>query len=467
MTEIWQLSATEVAAAVRARRISARDAAQAALARLDAVNPTLNAVVDCRPEEVRAAAAAIDALVARNEDPGPLAGVPITIKVNTDQAGHATTNGLRSLRGNIARTSNPVVDNLQRAGAVVLGRTNTPAFSLRWFTTNLLHGDTKNPRNPALTPGGSSGGAASAVAAGVGHVAHGTDIGGSIRYPAYACGVHGIRPSLGRVAAFNASGPERGIGPQLMATSGPLARTVADVRTALQAMMAPDARDPWHVPVPFAGPPMPKRVAYCVRPDGMPVVPEVEAALRDAAARLQAAGYEVTEIGETPGFREPTQLQLRLWLGDGWPAFRAAVEAEGDPGALAVMHGVREMAEALPADVIPTTLIRRNILVRQWFAFLAEHPLLMVPVSGELPFRDGLDLDPAAWNRVLDAQIVQTGLPLMGLPGLTVSTGMVGTTPVGIQIIGARYREDLMLAAGEAIEAGGAPPMPAMMGQGA
>ena len=465
MTEIWTLSATDVAEGVRKRRFSARDAADAALARLDAINPHLNAVVECRPEAVRARADAIDAAVARGEDPGPLAGVPITVKVNTDMAGYATTNGLTSLRDNIAATNNPVVDSLQAAGAVIVGRTNTPAFSLRWFTTNLVHGNTRNPRDASLTPGGSSGGAASAVAAGIGHVAHGTDIGGSIRYPAYACGVHGIRPSLGRIAAGNASLAERGIGPQLMATSGPLARTVADVRLGFQAMMAPDARDPWYVPLPFDGPAVPKRVALCLRPDGMAIVPQVERALLDAAERLRDAGYDVEEIDSTPGFREPTQLQMRLWLGDGWPAFRAAVEAEGDPGALAVMHGVREMAESLSPDVIATTLVRRATLVRAWFKFLAERPLLLLPVSGELPFRDGLDLEGGeGWARVVEAQLTQTGLPLMGLPGLVVSTGMVGTVPVGVQLIGARYREDLMLAAGEAIEAGGAPPMPAMMG---
>ena len=465
MTEIWMLTATDVADGVRNRRFSARDAADAALARLDAVNPHLNAVVEHRPEAVRARADAIDAAVARGEDPGALAGVPVTVKINTDQAGFTTTNGLQSLRNNVAAASNPVVDSLEAAGAVIVGRTNTPAFSLRWFTTNLLHGGTRNPRDASLTPGGSSGGAASAVAAGIGHVAHGTDIGGSIRYPAYACGVHGIRPSLGRIAAWNPSLPERGIGPQLMATSGPLARTIADVRLAFKAMMRPDARDPWHVPVPFDGPALPKRIALCLCPDGMGIVPEVERALHAAAASLRDAGYTVDEVDDTPGFREPTELQVRLWLGDGWPAFRAAVEAEGDPGALAVMHGVREMAEALPPDVIATTLLRRATLVRGWFAFLAEYPLLLCPVSGELPFRDGLDMEGGeAWARVMDAQLVQTGLPLMGLPGLVVSTGMAGTVPVGVQLIGARFREDLMLAAGEVIEAGGGPPMPAMLG---
>ncbi len=461
MTEIWQLSATALAAAIRARDISARAAAEAALARLDAVNPLINAVVDHRPVDVLAQADTIDAAIAAGDDPGPLAGVPITIKVNTDQAGYATTNGLTMQRDQIARTNNPVVDNFRRAGAVILGRTNTPAFSLRWFTSNRLHGATRNPRNPALTPGGSSGGAAAAVTAGIGHIAHGTDIGGSVRYPAYACGVHGLRPSLGRVAAWNASGPERAIGPQLMAVSGPIARTIGDLRLALAAMAAPDLRDPWWVPAPLQGPPVPRTVALCLRPNGLAIAPEIEAALRDAAARLAAAGYTVEEIADTPSLIEASELQLRLWLGDGFAAFADSVEREADPGALAVLAAVRPHAEALPADVVPQTLIRRAALTRAWLLFLERHPVLLLPVSAELPFADDLDMQsPAAFDRVWRAQLVQTGLPLMGLPGLTVSTGMAGTAPVGVQLIAGRYREDLLLAAGEAIEAGGVPPAP-------
>ena len=129
-----------------------------------------------------------------------------------------------------------MIDNLRKAGAVIFGRTNCPAFSYRWFTTNLMHGDTKNPRDAGITPGGSSGGAGSAVASGIGHIAHGTDIAGSIRYPAYACGVHGLRPTVGRIPGFNAALPERTIGPQISAVSGPLARTIGDLRIALEAM---------------------------------------------------------------------------------------------------------------------------------------------------------------------------------------------------------------------------------------
>ncbi len=293
MTELWRLGAAELAALVRARKVSAREAAESALARLDAVNPRVNAVVAHRPELVRQQADAIDARIARGEDPGPLAGVPVTTKINVDHAGFATSNGTRLQRDLVAEASSPVVDNLARAGAVLLGRTNAPAFALRWFTDNLLHGATRNPRDPSLTPGGSSGGAAAGVAVGIGALAHGTDIGGSIRYPAYACGVHGLRPSLGRVPAFNASGPERGIGPQLMAVSGPIARTIADLRLGLAAMAARDLRDPWWVPAPLEGPPAPRRAALCLRPDGLVIVPEVERALKDAARRLGDAGWTV------------------------------------------------------------------------------------------------------------------------------------------------------------------------------
>ena len=160
----WKLSASETARLVRSREISATQVAQSALARLDAVNPMLNAVVDHRPDEVLARALEVDQAIARGEDVGPLAGVPVAIKVNIDQAGFATTNGLRSQKDLIARSNSPVVDSLLRAGAVPIGRTNTPAFSYRWFTSNLLHGVTRNPHDPALTPGGSSGGSGAAVA---------------------------------------------------------------------------------------------------------------------------------------------------------------------------------------------------------------------------------------------------------------------------------------------------------------
>jgi len=455
MQDLWRLSAAELASLIKSKKVSAKEAAEAGLARLDAVNPKINAVVDHRPADVLAQAAKVDAAIARGEDAGPLAGVPITIKVNVDQEGFATTNGLKLQRDVIAKVDNPVVANLRRAGAVILGRTNCPAFSYRWFTTNLIHGDTKNPRDPSITPGGSSGGAGSAVAAGIGHIAHGTDIAGSIRYPAYACGVHGLRPSMGRIPAFNAALPERPIGPQISAVSGPLARTINDIRISLAAMSTPDYRDPWYAPVPLEGPKREKRVAMCLNPDGLNPVPEVVAAVADAGKRLQAAGWIVEEIDDTPPLREPAEIQTRLWLGDGYEAQLETAEREGDPGALACLRGNR--GKVHPFD-LSKSLARRATLTREWFAFLDKYPVLLTPVSGELPFPDHLDRkDEASFARVWHAQLPQIAIPFMGLPGLTVSTGLVGRIPVGVQLVAARYREDLCLAAGEAVEAGGTP----------
>ncbi|MGB8401538.1 amidase family protein [Bradyrhizobium sp.] len=458
MQDLWRLSATDLVALIRAKKVSAKEAATAALARLDAVNPKINAVVDHRPADVLAQAASVDAAIARGEDAGALAGVPVTVKVNIDQQGFATTNGLKLQRDVIAKTNSPVIDNLRKAGAVILGRTNCPAFSYRWFTANLVHGDTKNPRDPGITPGGSSGGAGAAVAAGIGHVAHGTDIAGSIRYPAYACGVHGLRPTVGRIAAFNAALPERPIGPQISAVSGPLARTVADLRIALAAMSARDFRDPWWVPAPLTGPFMPKRAALCLNPDGLEPVAEVKAAVADAGKRLERAGWTVEEIANTPPLREPADLQTKLWLGDGFEAQLEAAEREGDPGALACLRGNK--AKVLPFDgaALSKALTRRATLTREWLAFFESYAVLVMPVSGELPFPDQLDRkDDASFARVWHAQLPQIAIPFMGLPALTVSTGLVGRVPVGVQVVSGRYREDLCLAAGEAIEAGGTP----------
>jgi amidase len=461
MEDLWRLSAADLAALIRSKKVSAKQAAAAALARLDAVNPVINAVVDHRPADVLAQAEAVDAAIARNEDAGPLAGVPVTVKVNIDQEGFATTNGLKLQRDVIARSNSPVIDNLRKAGAVILGRTNCPAFSYRWFTTNLMHGDTKNPRDPGITPGGSSGGAGAAVAAGIGHIAHGTDIAGSIRYPAYACGVHGLRPTVGRVAAFNAALPERTIGAQITAVSGPLARTIGDLRIALAAMSGRDVRDPWWVPAPLEGAAMPKRAALCLHPDGLETVDEVKAAVADAGKRLERAGWIVEEIATTPPLREAADLQTKLWLGDSYEAQLDAAEREGDPGALACLRGNRAKVFPFDAAAFSKALARRATLTREWLQFFETYAVLLMPVSGELPFPDGLDRrDDTSFARVWRAQLPQIAIPFMGLPALTVSTGLVGRIPVGVQVVSGRFREDLCLLAGEAIEAAGTPSAP-------
>src|SRR5262245_52629317 len=459
--DLWRLSAAEMASLIRSKKVSAKEAATAALARLDAVNPKINAVVDHRPEDVLAQAAVIDAAIGRGEEAGPLCGVPVTVKVNIDQEGFATTNGLKLQRDAIARSNSPVIDNLRKSGAVILGRTNCPAFSYRWFTTNLIHGDTRNPRDPSLTPGGSSGGAGSAVAAGIGHIAHGTDIAGSIRYPAYACGVHGLRPTVGRIPGFNAALPERPIGPQISAVSGPLARTINDIRISLAAMSARDVPDPWWGPAALEGPAVPKRAALCLNPDGLATAPEVKAAVSDAGRRLERAGWTVDLIENTPPMREPVEWQTKLWLGDAYEAQLEAAEREGDPGALACLRGNRGKVTPFDQSAYAKALIRRATLTREWMLFFEKYAVLLTPVSGELPFPDHLDRkDEASFTRVWQAQLPQIAIPFMGLPGLVVSTGMVGRAPVGVHVVSGRYREDLCLAAGEAIEAGGVPPSP-------
>ncbi len=454
MAALWQLPATELAGLIRARDVSAREAMQAALDRLDDVNGAINAVVDYRPAEALAAADAVDARLRGGGEVGALAGVPVTVKDNVDQAGYATTEGVTLQRDLVAKTNNPVVDNLVKAGAVIIGRTNVPPFCLRWFTSNRLYGETRNPRDFRLTPGGSSGGAAAAVTAGIGAIAHGTDIAGSIRYPAYCCGVHGLRPTLGRVPAFNASLPERAIGGQIGAVSGPLARSIADLRLALGAMAARDVRDPWWVPAPLEGPPVETRAAICVAPDGLDPQPEVAQAVREAGTRLEAAGWHVEELATTPPLAEAADAQTKLVFADGYADKFARAQREGDPGVLNVLAHLRETALAFDPSSLTRLLIRRATLLRQWLMFFETYAVLVMPVSGELPFENHLDMQgDDAFARVWRAQMPQLGLPYLGLPALTVSTGLLGRTPVGVHVVSGHYREDLCLAAGEAIEA--------------
>jgi len=452
MPDTWRLSATEIATAVRTGDLSAVEVTKAHLARLDAVNPAINAVVQEFPAEALAAAHAVDAQIAVGEDPGPLCGVPVTIKENVDQQGHATTNGARIFKDLIAETDSPVVANLRRAGAVIIGRTNTPAFSLRWFTKNDLHGQTLNPRNRTITPGGSSGGAAAAVASGICPIAHGTDIAGSVRYPAYACGLHGLRPSLGRVPAWNATAPDRHIGGQLMAVSGPIARSIADIRLALTAMAACDSRDPWWVPAPLDLGPYPRRAALSIAPDGMPVASEVATALHDAAARLTDAGWEVVEI-DGPPMRTAAAINETLWMAEMQFGASGMVEKEAEPDSQFVLAQMMGRLAPPTLENLMSALQSRASQQRDWAAFLAKYSVLICPVSGQLPFAQQQDVrSESAFAAMMEAQLTQRALPALGLPGLTVTTGAVEQVPVGVQLIAGRFREDILLQAGADIE---------------
>ncbi|GAB5377409.1 MAG: amidase family protein [Acuticoccus sp.] len=454
------LSARDLAFRVGAGLIRAEAVAEATLARVAATNGQINAIVDLCQEEALAAAREVDRSVADGTPVGGLAGVPVTIKVFSDQKGHATTNGTTLGRDLIAEHDAPFVAQMRTDGALIVGRTNTPAFSYRWFTSNIVHGTTLNPHNAALTPGGSSGGAAASVAAGYAVVAHGTDIAGSIRYPAYACGVHGLRPTPGRVPAYNASGPERGIGAQLMAVSGPIARRVDDLRVALEAMAGYSPDDPMTAPVPLTGPAVARRVAVMRTLEGRPVDPRIAADIDRAAAIFRAAGWTVEEPTPPP-LAEAMELQIDLWFSDAFAAQMAAAEREGDAGALTALRRNAAQAARFDTDRFSEVFRRRSALMRAWRRFTADYPVVLMPVSAELPFQRDEDLaGDAALERIWRAQIAQIALPLVGLPAMSVSTGLVNGVPSGVQLVAAPWREDVCLAAGEVLEAAfGIPPL--------
>ncbi len=451
--ELWQLSAVEIAKQIKIGNLSAVDVTRSTLERLITVNPAINAIVTEMPEEALAAAAAIDKRIAKGESVGALAGVPVTIKINVDQIGHANTNGLSIQKNHITDQDNAVVSNLRKADAIFVGRTNTPAFSMRWFTRNTVHGHTRNPVNSELTPGGSSGGAAAAVASGIGSIALGSDIAGSIRYPAYACGVHGIRPSLGRVPSLNPCAADRHIGGQITAVQGPLARSIDDLELALHAMAARDIRDPWWTPAPLTMGKFEKKVALCVKPDGMQTDAAIEQALRQSAEKLNSTGWTVEEI-DCPPIRKPAEMQILLWMSEMRRNGTALVEKENDPDANFVFAQMQRLYPAPDLNGFLDLLQARSVFVRQWMQFLDDYPIVLLPVSATLPFKDNLDVESAeSFEHVLEAQLTQIGLPFMGIPSIAVNTGRANNgSPVGVQMVASRYREDILFAAARDIE---------------
>ena len=459
-TELWALTATELSKLIRSKKVSAVEVTRSVLERLDAVNPAINAVVTQMPEEAISVAQSVDKKIGNGEAVGSLAGIPVTIKTNVDQIGYANTNGLKIQKDNITDQDNAVVNNLRRADAVFVGRTNTPAFSMRWFTRNTLHGHTRNPVNPDLTPGGSSGGAAAAVAAGIGPIALGSDIAGSIRYPAYACGIQGIRPSLGRVPSLNPCAADRHLGAQITAVQGPLARTIDDLELALHAMAARDIRDPWWTPAPLKFGDFEKKVAICVNPDGLETETDIENALRESAAKLKDKGWSVTEI-PCPPLRTPAEMQLLLWMSEMRRNGSKLVEKENDPDANFVFAEFQKHFPAPDLDGFLDLLQARAAFTREWMQFTDEYPVVMIPVSATLPFKDNLDVESSeSLAKIVEAQMTQIGLPFMGIPAIAVCTGRVKQTPVGVQLVAGRYREDILFTAARDIETSVTPVTP-------
>jgi amidase len=454
--ELWRWDAVELAAAIRSRKISSREAVRSVLGRLDAVNPVINAVTVLLADQALAAADAADARVKRGEALGPLHGVPVTIKENIDQEGQATPNGIVAFKDVMATSDSPPVANWKRAGAVIIGRTNTPAFSLRWHTDNALRGRTFSPWSRERTPGGSSGGAAAALASGIAPLAHGNDLGGSIRYPAYCCGVAGIRPTLGRVPAYNPTAiDERPLGLQLMSVQGPLARRVRDVELGLRAMATRDARDPWWAPATHDGPPPPRpiRVALTVDPSAQGVHPDVAAAVGAAGTALSEAGYAVEEV-DPPDVAGVAETWRALIGVETRHAMLASIRQHGDADVVRCTELLLEAGEDAGLDDYLKLLAQRSTHLRRWLLFLERYPLIVGPVSTEAPFVVGFDVESLARTReVMRAQRLLVAVNLLGLPAASVPTGVWSGLPLGVQVIGSRYREDLCLDAAEVIEA--------------
>lgn len=460
---LWRLDAVALAEKIRARELSAREVVEAHLERMAAVNPQINAVVLGLDESARAEAELADAAVERGDPLGPLHGVPVTVKVNTDQAGCPSDNSVVDHKDRIADRDSPTVANLRKAGAIIIGRTNTPCFSMRWLTENELHGTTLNPHDPDRTAGGSSGGAASSVAAGIAPIGQGNDIAGSVRYPAYCCGVVGVRPSYGRAPSrnFTATGP-RPISSQLMAVQGPLTRSVRDARLALQVLSMGDASDPRWVDVPLEGPrPVaPIRVALAPDPAGRGALPVARDAVRRAGDWLADAGYAVEEI-EPPRLGETADLWAKLGMPDVIRSMMPSVEQFGDAGIRRAIELWYAVTPQYGAQDTLDALAEREALLQDWQAFLETYPIVVMPSSGEPAFRHGEDLiDEVTTRRLWNAQLPQFAVPVLGLPAVAVPTGLRDGLPTGVQIVAGRFREDLCLDAAAAIEAANGPVLP-------
>lgn len=459
--EIWRWGATDIAAQVRARAVSCVEVLQAFCGRIDAVNGRLNAIVYEDRERAFDMARRRDELLRRAPgEAGCLHGVPLTIKLNADVAGEATSNGVPAHARRIAAQDSLVVANLRRAGAVIVGRTNVPPFSFRWFTENPLHGRTLNPWRDDITSGGSSGGAAVAAAAGLCALSHGTDIAGSIRYPAYVNGLAGLRPTPGRVPAYSPTVDMRFAGLQMFSAQGPLARRVDDVALGLRAMVPNGFADPTWVDVPLeaAGDAEPVRVALVDEIPNARLAPEVRDALAQAARSLTSAGYAV-EHAAPPGIDEALELWLAIVMTEVRVGMFAEVEAMDDPSILASVRAMIDCAP--PADLhgYAVALARRDGLKRKWHEFLERYPLVLMPTSCRAPMPWGADLHGTESMRMLLVdQSPLIAVAAMSLPGLNVPTGLANGMPMGVQLVARGFREQRLLAAGRVIECDAAMP---------
>jgi amidase len=448
--ELWRRGAGELAELIASRQVSSREVVDAHLERIEAVNGDLNAIVVVLAAEARAAADAADAATERS---GPLHGVPFTVKENIDVAGTATTSGVPALAEAVAPVDAPQVERLRAAGAIPIGRTNLPDLGLRVHTDSSLRGLTRNPWDPGVTAGGSSGGEASALASGMSPLGLGNDVGGSLRNPAHCCGIASIKPTPGRVPHATVIPPEDlGPGMQLMAVEGVMARRVADVRLGLAIVAGAHPRDPESVPVLLDLPrPESRRVALVAEPPGGDTHPEIAAAVRRAGDALADAGYDVVEA-EPPLYEAALDVWGRFLFTD-IRAQEALLRQVMGADATRFLDLIGELYPEQDAAGLVGTLIERRSIARAWDQFLLGHPLILSPIWTQPPFPHGWDV-ASQENAHATMRLMRPVMPanLLGLPAAAVPAGQAAGLPAGVQVMAARFQELACLDAAEAIE---------------
>ena len=461
-------SAADLAAGVRSGAVTALELVETHLERIARLDPALNALTVVFADGARAAAAEIDAVLAAGGDPGPLAGVPLSVKENIDLTWSASTNGWRGLAAAVPERDATIVRRLRKAGAVPIARGNMPDFGMRWDTDNDLFGRTVNPWRSDRSAGGSSGGDAVAVATGMSALGLGNDFGGSLRLPAYAAGVVGLRPSQGRVPRAAVRTQPVALTLQQFSVNGPLARRVDDVALALEVMQGWDADDPVSLDAPrVRATDLPRRVGVVRESAGVVVDQEVAAGIDRAAASLAHAGWDVVNV-DAPLLEEAAVLWRRLSCTDmlmsldpaslGEPLGRSATAFLRDSTAAARPYAsAREYAEAWA---------RRAVIAAAWRRLQVDVPVILGPVSTARMREPDYDLGgPEAADRAWRDLWLTVAANFLGLPALALPTGL-GTDgmPTGVQLIGPMFGEDAVLAAGRDIEAGapGLPPVPSL-----
>jgi amidase len=454
-TELWRMGATELAEIIRSGQASAEEVIEAHLRRIEAVNPSLNAVVIVMGDEALAAARAADRALAGRAELPPLHGVPFTVKENIDVVGTPTTQGIRALADAYPSRDAPAVERLKAAGAIPIGRTNMPSGAIRWHCESELWGTTLNPWDRSRTPGASSAGEAATIATGMSPLGLGSDGLGSLRHPAQCCGISVLKPTLGRVPQASSAGPDPAtIGIQLSVVVGPLARRIADLRTAFEVTAGPTWRDPWTVPAPLRGPELTKpiRVAVVLDPAGLGTAAQVQDGVRKAAQALEDAGYVVDEL-EPPGIEAAAGALLVM---DSTPGTRAGWEQLLAPTASAETRRFMVAffeAAGHPDDLAAeTAFMTRAALLRAWGEFQESHPIIVAPVATELPRQAGTDLDDGQVAADIRAMRMAMAMNALGLPAVALPVGIADGLPQAVQVIGPRYREDLCLDAAGAIE---------------